>query len=98
MKNSAVTFLRHIGLIEGVSFLVLLLIAMPLKYLAGQPLAVKYTGWAHGVLFVIFCAALFRVWVSVNWPVARCAVVFAASLIPLGPFLLDKKMKEWGAE
>ena len=52
--NSAIGRLRFVGLLEGVSLLVLLGIAMPLKYLANQPDAVKLVGWAHGVLFVLF--------------------------------------------
>jgi integral membrane protein len=45
---------RMIGIAEGISFLVLLIIAMPLKYFYNQPLAVKYVGWAHGALFVAY--------------------------------------------
>jgi integral membrane protein len=50
MKNR-ISNLRIIGFIEGVSFLILLLIAMPLKYYFDLPMAVKITGWIHGVLF-----------------------------------------------
>lgn len=94
MKNP-IPFLRHVALVEGVSFLVLLGIAMPLKYLANMPMAVKVAGWIHGVLFVLFCAALLRVMMNTNWSFARAAVVFIASLLPFGPFLIDRKMREW---
>lgn len=43
-----------ISMAEGTSFLVLLLIAMPLKYMANMPLMVKYVGWVHGVLFILY--------------------------------------------
>ena len=57
---TALRHLRLVALLEGSSFLVLLFIAMPLKYLADQPLAVRIVGSIHGLLFVIFMAALFR--------------------------------------
>ncbi|MES2709024.1 MAG: DUF3817 domain-containing protein [Verrucomicrobiota bacterium] len=95
---AAVPFLRHTALLEGASFLVLLFIAMPLKYLAGQPLAVKITGMAHGILFVVFCAALLRVHLTARWPIGRSALVFVSSLIPFGPFLLDRRLRGWETE
>ncbi len=94
MKNP-ITFLRHTALVEGVSFLALLGVAMPLKYFAGLPMAVKVTGWIHGVLFVLFCFALLRVMMNTNWPLGRAAVVFIASLLPFGPFVLDRRMRQW---
>ena len=94
MKNP-VPFLRRTAIIEGVSFLVLLGIAMPLKYFANMPIAVKITGWAHGILFVIFCAALLRTKLIARWPVWRCAVVLVAGFLPFGPFLLDHRIAEW---
>lgn len=97
MKNPVI-FLRHIALIEGVSFLILLAIAMPLKYLAGMPMAVKVVGWIHGVLFVIFCGALLRTLATTSWPFFRAVTVFIASLLPFGPFIIDRKMREWEAE
>ncbi|MBF9224019.1 DUF3817 domain-containing protein [Hymenobacter ruricola] len=52
--------LRLVAILEGVSFLVLLLVAMPLKYLAGQPQAVRPVGMAHGLLFVLYCFLLIQ--------------------------------------
>jgi integral membrane protein len=95
---NSVSFLRRTCLLEGWSFLLLLGIAMPLKYFAGMPIFVKVLGWAHGVLFVIFGLALLRAMASARWPISRGAVVFIASLLPFGPFLLDGKMKEWEAQ
>ena len=93
--NSPVPLLRRLALIEGISFLVLLFIAMPLKYLAHMPLAVVVTGWMHGVLFVLFCLALLRTKLVAKWPVGRCAMVFVAALLPFGPFVIDRRMAEW---
>lgn len=77
---------------EGISFLVLLCIAMPLKYLAGLPLAVKVVGWAHGVLFVAFIAALWSAHRDGRLPLRLSALVFIASLVPFGPFLIDGRL------
>jgi integral membrane protein len=85
--------LRAIGLVEGVSYLVLLGIAMPLKYFAGIPMAVKIVGWTHGLLFVLFCTALAHVMLAVRWSIGRGTVVFIASLVPLGTFLIDPRLK-----
>ena len=83
---------------EGVSFLLLMFIAMPLKYLAGMPMAVKVVGWAHGILFVLFGMALLWTWIAARWPIARVTLVFIASLLPFGPFLIDRRMKTYEAE
>lgn len=90
-----VPFLRKVALAEAVSYLILLGIAMPLKYLFHQPLAVKITGMIHGILFVVFCVALLRVMLEARWPLGRCAFIFIASFIPLVPFFLDRRMAAW---
>lgn len=97
MKNS-VTLLRKLALVEGVSFLILLGIAMPLKYAAGMPEAVKVVGWLHGLLFVGFCFALLRTMMSTTWSFGRAFLVFVSSLVPFGPFLLDRTMRQWEAD
>ncbi|MEZ4443752.1 MAG: DUF3817 domain-containing protein [Polyangiaceae bacterium] len=86
--------LRLIGKIEAVSFLLLLGVAMPLKYLAGQPMAVKIAGWIHGVLFVAFVASLLQVATDRSWPLRRSAMVFVAALLPFGPFVIDRRLAE----
>ena len=93
-----ITQLRHLGYIEGISFLVLLGVAMPLKYLAGFRMAVTVFGWVHGVLFVLFCVALLRAMIAARWSLFRGAVVFVAALVPFGPFLIDRRLKEWESE
>lgn len=85
---------RLIALVEGISYLLLLCIAMPLKYFAGQPLPVKYLGWVHGVLFVIYCVLLLLVWVKYKWSFGKTTLAFIASLIPFGTFILDKRLKK----
>ncbi|HSN59848.1 MAG TPA: DUF3817 domain-containing protein [Ferruginibacter sp.] len=85
---------RLIGIMEGISYLLLLLIAMPLKYMAGLPLMVKYMGWAHGVLFVLFGFYLIKVWVQYKWSFGKTTMAFIASLLPFGTFVLDKNLKK----
>jgi integral membrane protein len=98
MNNNPIPFLRITGLAEAVSFLVLLGAAMPLKYFAGLPAAVKVAGWVHGVLFVVLCAALLRTLIVAKWPLGRAALVFVAALLPFGPFVLDRRMKQYDHE
>jgi len=83
---------RIIALAEGISYLLLLGVAMPLKYLADQPLAVRYVGWAHGVLFVVLVLALLAAWGSRALSTKHSALVFIASLLPFGPFIIDKRI------
>ncbi|HMJ71327.1 MAG TPA: DUF3817 domain-containing protein [Cyclobacteriaceae bacterium] len=85
--------LRLIGIAEGISFLVLLLIAMPLKYKLGWPLAVKYVGWAHGLLFILYIVAVFAAIKAMNWGLKGVAVALIASLLPAGTFVLDKSLR-----
>lgn len=82
---------RAIAFAEGVSFLVLLGIAMPLKYLVGQPLAVKGVGWAHGALFVAYAVIAALVFLREKWPLSRAPGVAVAALVPFGTFVLDRK-------
>lgn len=90
--NNLLKQFRIIAIIEGISFLVLLFIAMPLKYLAGMPLAVKYVGWIHGILFIAFCIFLLLVKIKYNWTIIKVLLAFIASLLPFGTFVLDAKI------
>lgn len=83
---------RFVGMVEGTSFLVLLLIAMPLKYLAGMPEAVSVVGMAHGVLFMIYLAALVQTWSELKWPLSRALLGAAAGVLPFGPWVFDAKV------
>jgi integral membrane protein len=91
--NSAVGRVRLAGLIEAVSFLVLLLVAMPLKYVGGKPEAVLYVGWAHGVLFMTYAAVTFIAWGSGHLTARMVGMAAIASILPCGPFFIDKRLK-----
>ena len=97
-RKNPIDLLRLTALVEAVSFLVLVGLAMPLKYFAGMPGAVKVVGWVHGVLFVAFCLALAHTMRLARWPVGRGAMVFAAALLPFGPFLVDGRMRRYAEE
>tara|TARA_Y100000591_G_C21408793_1_gene486517 strand:+ start:259 stop:552 length:294 start_codon:yes stop_codon:yes gene_type:complete len=84
--------LRIIALIEGISYLLLLFIGMPLKYGFGIMMVNKVLGMGHGILTLIFCFILFYLWRQnkINTPLS--IVVFMASLIPFGAFVADVKL------
>ncbi|MDC0714786.1 DUF3817 domain-containing protein [Stigmatella sp. ncwal1] len=84
---------RAVALAEGLSFIVLLFIAMPLKYFAGMPLAVKYTGLVHGLLFVVYLLVLLEAGITYRWPLFRWVGAFGASLVPFGVFVLDARLR-----
>jgi len=84
---------RITGMAEGTSFLVLLLLAMPMKYWLGWPMAVRVTGWAHGVLFIAYILMVFNCRRIMQWGIGTTVLALIASLIPFGPFLLDKNIR-----
>src|SRR5688500_12250364 len=84
--------LRVIGWGEGISFLLLLGVAMPLKYFAGWPHAVRVVGMAHGVLFMLYVLAAIHAALEHDWPWKRTLLVLVASVLPAGPFIVDAKI------
>ena len=91
MPNTLIDWLRLVGKIEAVSLLVLLLIAMPLKYAAGYPEAVRVVGMAHGILWLVFLVFLALSLPQIGWRMGLLA--FIASVLPAGPFAIDDKLK-----
>jgi integral membrane protein len=89
--------LRALGLTEAVSFLLLLGVAMPLKYWAGYPLAVRVVGWVHGLLFMAYGWVLVEAAMDRDWPWSKTAKLFVAALVPFGPFLTDRALREESA-
>lgn len=98
MLSTPVGRLRAVGLCEGVSFLALLGIAMPLKYLAGLPMAVKVVGWVHGLLFILFLLALVEASLAQRWPWRRVLAAVVAAVVPFGPFVLDAQLRGEASE
>jgi integral membrane protein len=90
--------LRVIAFIEGISFLLLLGVAMPLKYFAGMPAAVKTAGWIHGVLFVLYLYAVAEATIRRHCSFALAFGALLASLIPFGTFALDARLRRMEQE
>jgi integral membrane protein len=84
--------LRITALLEGLSFLVLLGIAMPLKYMFDKPEMVRIVGMAHGVLFVAYIVLVIVVRELVKWNLKQTALALIASVLPFGTFYADKKL------
>ena len=91
---SSLSIFRKVAVAEGISYLLLLFVAMPLKYWADLQLYVKYTGWAHGLLFVLYGATLIMAWQEQKWKFGKAALIFLASLLPFAPFIVDRKLKD----
>jgi len=84
--------LRLVGLLEGLSFIILLAIAMPLKYIAGKPEMVSVVGMAHGVLFVLYILLSVLAKFHYSWSFRKMFILWIASVVPLGTFYADYKM------
>ncbi len=76
--------------LEGISFLLLLGVAMPLKHFFKLPLAVSLAGMVHGVLFIAFCAMLYQMLVQVKWSFWKCTKAFILGFLPFGTFFIHK--------
>lgn len=97
MKKSFHWF-RKVAFAEGVSFLVLLFLAMPLKYLANIPMAVTIVGGLHGILFVAFLVLANEVRSDFKKDFKWMAKAFIASILPFGTFYMDREWKKEEAE
>jgi len=84
-------FFRLITLLEGVSYLFLLFVSMPLKYAGITEVPTKIGGMAHGVLFIIYVLMILPVGKKLTWSFKMMFIVGLASVIPFGTFYIDKK-------
>lgn len=75
---------------EGVSYLILLFVAMPMKYFFDTPEAVKIVGMIHGLLFVAFGVMLINLWILKSWSFLKSFKIFLLSIIPFGTFYIRK--------
>ncbi|HWI17088.1 MAG TPA: DUF3817 domain-containing protein [Vicinamibacterales bacterium] len=80
---------RKVALVEGVTTVLLFFVAMPLKYLAGQPWMVPPVGWLHGIAFVVYVAMMVVTFRSLRIDTAGWMRTFVAALVPLGTFVND---------
>ena len=90
--------LRVAGIAEGISFILLLTIAMPMKYYMDMPEAVKVVGWAHGVLFIAYGLAVLLAIRAMRWNFLSVVLALAASVVPFGTFILDRQLRRRAQE
>jgi integral membrane protein len=94
VKMNQIRVFRMIALAEGVSFLTLLFIAMPMKYFMGMPEVVRVVGSIHGVLFVLYVGLLAMLHFKQRWSFIFSLYALVASVIPFGTFVLDKQLRK----
>lgn len=88
---SLLSIFRIIALLEGVSYILLLFVATPIKYFADNPTYVRLLGMPHGLLFIVYIAIAVLLKPEQQWNKRTFLVILAASLIPFGTFYVDKK-------
>ena len=90
MEKSIRTF-KIISTLEAISFLLLLGIAMPLKYIWDLPQMVQTVGMAHGILFLLYIAGAVYISQKLNWTIKQLAIAVFCSVLPFGPFYVERK-------
>ena len=82
---------KIVAFLEGLSYILLLFIAVPIKYLAGDPQYVKLLGMPHGVLFLAYIVLAIMIASELKWSRKTLFIVLIASIIPFGTFYIDRK-------
>ena len=91
--NSSIGFFLLIAFLEGMSLLILVFIAMPIKYAFGNPSVVKSVGQTHGLLFILFVFLAIKISVEQDWIFKKTTwKVLLSSFIPFGSFYIDKQI------
>lgn len=83
--------LRLVAFLEGISYLILLFVAMPLKYYWGQPTYVRSFGAVHGLLFILYILFVFLCKIEYRWDGKKLGLLFLLSIVPFGNFYADIK-------
>lgn len=87
---SLVNIFRIVAFLEGVSYILLLFIATPIKYFANDPQYVKLLGMPHGILFILYVVLAFMMKGELKWPNNIFARILLAAIIPFGTFFIGK--------
>lgn len=93
MLKNAFSRFRVVSFIEGLSYLILVFIAMPIKYLGENPYPVKVVGMTHGVLFILFMLVLFLAKNRYKWHIGLTFQLFVYSLIPFGFIIIERVLR-----
>lgn len=89
--DRSIQIFRWVSTLEAISFLVLLFIAMPLKYIWEMPEYVRVVGMAHGLLFILYLIGGYWMYEKLNRSVKTLFIVFLSSILPFGPFVVERK-------
>lgn len=89
--STTIHILRVLGWLEGGSFLLLMFVGMPLKYLAGNPAIVKALGMPHGILFIAYVVMANMMAEELNWSLKVRAYVLLAAIFPFGTFIFERQ-------
>jgi integral membrane protein len=81
---------RLVSIVEGLSYALLVFVAMPLKYGLDLPQMVRVIGMVHGLLFITFVVTLVSAATSRQWSASRAGLLFAASMVPLGALWIER--------
>ena len=89
--DTQIKIFRWISILEGISFLTLLFLAMPLKYIFGLPQMVQIVGMAHGILFIAYITGAVLISKPLGWSIKTLFIAIACSVLPFGPFYVENK-------
>ncbi len=92
MNDHSISRFLWLGRLEGISLLALFFFAMPMKYIYGDPSAVRVIGMVHGILFILYVAAAFSLSDQRNWPTRKLLLCILLSCAPFGTFYFEKKL------
>ncbi|SDG83124.1 DUF3817 domain-containing protein [Psychroflexus sediminis] len=90
-EDKSITAFRWVSILEAISFLLLLFVAMPLKYIWEMPEYVRIVGMAHGILFILYLLGGYWMYEKLGWSVKILLIVFLSSILPFGPFIVERK-------
>jgi len=92
IMNNSIKLFKTIAILEGLSFLLLLGIAMPLKYVWGYHQPTQIVGMAHGILFIAYVIMVMLIRQQLNWSYKTTFIALVASVLPFGPFVVDRRL------
>lgn len=86
-----IKFFKIIGILEGISAILLFFVAVPMKYIFANTILIRPIGMAHGVLFTIYIMLALLLKFDQNWNYKKFGIIAMAAIVPLGTFYVDKK-------
>ena|SRR5690349_20693518 len=93
--EAALTRFRVMAYVVGVLLLILVFVAVPLRYIAGEPLLVSIVGPIHGFLYMVYLVTAFDLALRARWPFVRTVLVLLAGTVPVMSFVAERKATRW---